>query len=101
MDLNSVSANKVWSADSAPLGRPVSVFSPSLEYFGGTDIHLLGKGRANKSDEFSEKCQRGGVIFNPKIYVADFENFKQGFLIMKLIQKSNFRVQGMFFQQLY
>ena len=22
----------------------------------------------------------GGVIFNPKIYVADFENFKQGFL---------------------
>ena len=39
----------------------------------------------------------GGGIFNPKIYVADFENFKQGFLIMKLIQKSNFRVQGMFF----
>ena len=39
----------------------------------------------------------GGAIFNPKIYVADFENFKQGFLIMKLIQKSNFRVQGMFF----
>ena len=37
----------------------------------------------------------GGVIFNPKIYVADFENFKQGFLSMKLIQKivsSGFRV---------
>ena len=45
---------------------------------------------------------RGGVIFNPKKnYVADFGNFKQGFLSMKLIQKSNFRVQGMFFQQLY
>ena len=53
-------------------------------------------------DEFSEKCQRGGgVIFNPKTYIADFGNFKQGFLSMKLIQKSDFRVQGMFFQQLY
>ena len=39
----------------------------------------------------------GGVIFNPKIYITDFGNFNQGFLIMKLIQKSNFRVQGMFF----
>ena len=37
------------------------------------------------SDEFLE---RGGrVIFNTKIYVADFGNFKQGFLSMKLIQK--------------
>ena len=34
---------------------------------------------------------------DPKIYVADFWNFKQGFLIMKLTQNSNFRVQGMFF----
>ena len=33
---------------------------------------LLGKDPATKSDEFLEKCQRGGVIFNPKIYVADF-----------------------------
>ena len=32
-----------------------------------------------------------------KIYIADFGNFKQGFLIMKLIQNSNFRVQGMLF----
>ena len=39
----------------------------------------------------------GGVIFNPEIYIADFGNFKQGFLSMKLIQNSNFRVQGMFF----
>ena len=38
----------------------------------------------------------GGVIFNPKIYVANFENFKQRFLTMKLKKKSNFRVQGMF-----
>ena len=27
-----------------------------------------------------------GAIFNPKIYDADFGTFKQGFLIMKLIQ---------------
>ena len=36
-----------------------------------------------------------GIIFNPKIYIADFENFKQGFLSMKLIKRrviSGFRV---------
>ena len=51
------------------------------------------------SDKFSEKYQRGtgGVIFNPKINIADLRNFKQGFLIMKSIQKSDFRVQCMFF----
>ena len=37
-------------------------------------IHL-GNGPATKLDEFLEKCQRGGGIFNPKIYVADFGNF--------------------------
>ena len=57
---------------------------------------------ATISDEFSEKNQRGrGLIFNPKIYVANFGNFKQGFLIVKLIQNDNFRVKGMCFQQLY
>ena len=58
-----------------------------------------GKGPATKSDEFSEKCQmgEGGVIFNPKTYVVDFGNFKQGFLSMKLIQNSNFRALDMFF----
>merc|ERR1712012_485450 len=45
----------------------------------------------------SAKGRGGGVIFNPKKYIADFGNFNQGFLIMKLIQNSNFRVQGMFF----
>ena len=49
--------------------------------------NVWGKGPATKSDEFLEKFQRGGgVIFNPKVYVADFENFKQGFLSMKLTQ---------------
>ena len=59
-----------------------------------------GKGPATKSDDFLEKMPKGGaVIFNPKIYIADFENFKQGFFIMKLVHNSNFRVQGMLFQQ--
>ena len=52
----------------------------------------LGKGLATKLDEFSGKCQGGGGV-----YVADFGNFKQGFLIIKLIQTSNFKVQGMIF----
>jgi len=38
------------------------------------------------------KVSKGGGIFNPKIYIADFGKFKQGFLIMKLIKNSNFRV---------
>ena len=43
--------------------------------------HHVGKDPATKLDEFLEKCQRGrgGVIFNPKIYIVDFGNFKQGF----------------------
>ena len=54
--------------------------------------------KAIKLDEYLEKFQRGGgIIFNPKIYIAGFENFKHGFLSMKFIQKRNFRVQGMFF----
>ena len=41
----------------------------------------LETGGGTKSDEFSEKFQRGdGVIFNPKILIADFGNLKQGFL---------------------
>ena len=33
----------------------------------------LGKGGVSKTDEFLEKFQKGGgVISNPKIYVADF-----------------------------
>ena len=41
-------------------------------------MHRLGTGRATKSDEFSEKFQRGGggFIFNPKIYIADFCHYK-------------------------
>ena len=35
-------------------------------------ITILGTGDTTKADEFLEKLQRGGVIFNPKIYVADY-----------------------------
>ena len=59
--------------------------------------NYLGKGGCAKSDEFSEKCLGGEVPFNPKIDVADYGNFKEGFCSMKLIQKSNFRVEDMFF----
>ena len=38
----------------------------------------LGTGGPTKPDEFSEKFQRGGggVISNPKIYIADFCHYK-------------------------
>ena len=42
-----------------------------------------------------EEEEEEDVIFNPKKYVADFGNFKQGFLSMKLIKRgviSEFRV---------
>ena len=35
-------------------------------------------------------------LFNPKIYIADFGNFKQGFLSTKLIKEEYFQAQGMF-----
>ena len=41
---------------------------------------------------FRKSSKGEGVIFNPKIYVAVFGNYKQGFLSVKLIQKSDFRV---------
>ena len=37
------------------------------------------------------KGEGGGIIFNLKNYIANFRNFKQGFLSMKLIQKGCFR----------
>ena len=63
----------------------------------------LGKDPATKSDEFLEKCQRGGgVIFNPKIYIAVIGSFKQGFLSMKLIKRRVISFHFNFiFQQFY
>ena len=50
-----------------------------------------------------QKSAKGGrgFIFNPKNYVADFGSFEQGFLSIELIQTSNFRVQNLFFLQLF
>ena len=39
----------------------------------------LGMPDTSKTDEFSEKFQRGGGIFNPKIYVADFCHYRRYF----------------------
>ena len=40
----------------------------------------LGTGDGTKTDEFSEKFQRGRIIFNPKNYVVHFIcTFKEGF----------------------
>ena len=47
---------------------------------GWIGLSVLGKLSPSKTDEFSEKFQRGGgVIFNPKIYVADFCHCRQYF----------------------
>ena len=51
---------------------------------------------------FWKSAKGEGVIFNPKNYVADFGNFKTGHFEHEIVKKnSNFRVQGMIFQQLY
>ena len=47
---------------------------------GFPSINPLGKPTPSKTDEFSEKFQMGeGVIFNPKIYVADFGPLNRAF----------------------
>ena len=51
-----------------PLPKADDNMNPVASIFG------FRKGPATKSDEFSEKCQRGrggGVIFNPKIYLQN------------------------------
>ena len=51
-----------------------------------------------KLDEFSTKFQKGGgVIFNPKFMLQILGTLSRAFFSMKLIQKSNFRVQDMLF----
>ena len=41
---------------------------------------ILGTGKVNRSDEFSEKFRKGGgVIFNPKIYIAKFGPLNRAF----------------------
>ena len=59
-------------------------------------IETKGRVRLPNQMNFWKSAKGGGVIFNPKNCIADFGNFL-GFLIMKLIQNSNIRVQGMLF----
>ena len=61
---------------------------------------VRGGPRYQMGQIFGKFPRGGGVIFNPKIYIADFGNLKRAFLSMKLIQKSNFRIQGMFFSNM-
>ena len=64
-----------------------------VSFLAGTHLmesfaHVKGRVAAPNQMNF-RKSAKGGrwAIFNPKIYVADFGNFKQGFLSMKLTQK--------------
>ena len=69
----------------------------------GRGVRVLREGSGYKIGWIFGKVPKGvgGVIFNSKIYIADFGSFEQGFLSIELIQTSNFRVQVCFFQQLY
>ena len=85
-----------WGGDLAPKKSIVSHFSAhhSAETTGNSEIEIreeafsfftlpdLHKGTDDdtKSDDFLEKFQRGGgVIFNPKIYVADLGTLNRAF----------------------
>ena len=46
-----------------------------------------GRVRLPNGMNFQKSAKGGGVIFNPKIYIADFGNFKRGFLSMKFVKR--------------
>ena len=43
------------------------------------------------------KSAKGGAIFNPKIYIADFGNFKQVFFDHEIDTKEKFQGSGYVF----
>jgi len=60
-----------------------------------TRLDICGKDCATKSDEFSEKFQKGGrVIFNAKIYIADFGPLKRDFF-GRITKKLQYNFQKM------
>ena len=74
-----------------PLHLPCSLFQKKIPSYidqGSTAPYIA-------YNEFLKKVSKGGGHFQSN--TADFGNFKQGFLIMKLIQISNFRVPDMFY----
>ena len=60
---------------------------------------ILRKGGATKWDKFSEKFQ-GGDFHSKKFILQIFGTSNRAFE-QEIIQKSNFRVQGMLFLQLH
>ena len=113
MRANKLYSGLIWTINCSDLGHSKRLFLyPYKTHFPGkcsiaifprfnSAVYLkvdTTKGRDPLPNQmiFWKSC-KGGVIFNPKIYVADYGNFEQDFWIMKLIQKSNFRVQGMLF----
>ena len=56
--------------------------STNLEHPVSIGRHIVIREGSRYQIGFLEKCQRvgwGGDIFSPKIYIADFRNFEQGF----------------------
>ena len=56
---------------------------------------FLGKPRFTKSDEFPENFRKGGVIFDPKNFVAFFFALKTPILVM-IFRKNVKKVGGSF-----
>ena len=69
-------------------------YNADFEFYTSDDNDKGGVVLPNPKN-FWKNAKGGGVIFNPKIYMADFGNSKEGVLIMKMIQNSNFRVPGL------
>ena len=84
-----------WPVTCQPPGGSSS--SPYRNTLGSSSSTVREGSRYQIGWIFGKVPKGGGAIFNPKIYIADFGNFKQCFLIMKLIQNCTFRVQDMFF----
>ena len=79
----------------APGLNPLPNCFPSLD--------TLGKDSCAKSDEFSEKFQGGarGAFSIQKFMLQILRTLNRAFWAWNWYKKSKFRVQGMFFQQLY
>ena len=61
-----------WTVMNSILNMSVSGDCSNRNFKLNLVLEELGKPRTSKTDEFSEKSEGGGVIFNPKIYIAKF-----------------------------
>ena len=86
----SLSSHHTLSSTSSPF----LYFSSLLPYF-YISVFISNLSYLREGPHYQMRSsQGGGVSLNPKIFVADFGSFKQAFLSMKLIQKSNYRAQS-------